>query len=236
MTFTAEERLMYDIMEAIDSSGIPITFKGSMVLKACLLEAGYSDDTRHTVDIDANWRSEQPPTLEQMESSLQKAISQCRDDLLVKSFRDYGEKQSAGFDIIQKEADEPLFSMDIDVNRPKTATRIYRIENVKFTGSAPAQIMADKIGSVSTDKVCRRIKDVVDLFYLSKVFSINKPEVLDAIKTSGRDLGDFDKFLNHKDDLEHAYEKFRFEGNVHKPAFQEVYDAVSRFIGDFLPQ
>ena len=36
MRMTAEEKLMYDVMKAIYDSGIPISFKGSMVLKACL--------------------------------------------------------------------------------------------------------------------------------------------------------------------------------------------------------
>ena len=74
MIITAEERLMYDVMKAIYDSGIPVNFKGSMVLKACLLEAGYSQETRHTVDIDANWYSDTPPTAEQLVESLQKAI------------------------------------------------------------------------------------------------------------------------------------------------------------------
>ena len=47
MRLTAEEKLMYEVMKAIYDSGIPIDFKGSMVLKACLLEAGYSDEIRH---------------------------------------------------------------------------------------------------------------------------------------------------------------------------------------------
>lgn len=41
MNITAEEKLMYEVMRAIYDSGIPISFKGSMVLKACLVEAGY---------------------------------------------------------------------------------------------------------------------------------------------------------------------------------------------------
>ena len=74
MRITVEEKLMYAVMKAIYSSGIPINFKGSMVLKACLLEAGYAEETRHTVDVDANWYSPIPPTEEQMVASLQKAI------------------------------------------------------------------------------------------------------------------------------------------------------------------
>jgi hypothetical protein len=51
MIITAEEKLMYEVMKAIYDSGIPISFKGSMVLKACLMEVGFTEDTRHTVDI-----------------------------------------------------------------------------------------------------------------------------------------------------------------------------------------
>ena len=54
MNISAEEKLMYAVMKAIYDSRIPMSFKGSMVLKACLLESGFTEETRHTVDIDAN--------------------------------------------------------------------------------------------------------------------------------------------------------------------------------------
>ena len=34
MKLSAEEKLMYQVMKAIYESGIPVSFKGSMVLKA----------------------------------------------------------------------------------------------------------------------------------------------------------------------------------------------------------
>ena len=77
MNISAEEKLMYDVMKAIYDSGIPMNFKGSMVLKACLLEAGYTEEIRHTVDIDANWYSDTAPSAEQMVESLQKALRNC---------------------------------------------------------------------------------------------------------------------------------------------------------------
>lgn len=70
---------MYDVMKALYDSGIPVNFKGSMVLKACLMEAGYLEETRHTVDIDASWCSDTPPTAERMVESLQNAISKKRN-------------------------------------------------------------------------------------------------------------------------------------------------------------
>lgn len=39
MNLTAEEKLMYQVMKAIFDSGIPISFKGSMVLYAAVCRA-----------------------------------------------------------------------------------------------------------------------------------------------------------------------------------------------------
>lgn len=152
MNITAAEKLMYAVMEAIYNSGIPISFKGSMVLKACLLEAGYSEETRHTVDIDANWYSATPPTVEQMVASLQKAIQKSGIGLSVKLYRMYGEGRSAGFEMMDVDTGEVLFTMDVDVNRPVPPTRIYEVEGVRFCGVSPSQMIADKLYAISTVK------------------------------------------------------------------------------------
>ena len=236
MTITAEERLMYQVMKAIYDSGIPVSFKGSMVLKACLLEAGYAEETRHTVDIDGNWNSDTPPTAEQMVESLQEAIRKQGIDLEVSIYRMYGEGRSAGFELTDRDTGEVLFSMDIDVYRPIPPTKMYAVEGLHFRGVAPAQMIADKISAVSSDKVFRRIKDVVDLYYLSKVFDFEKDDVLQRLKDSGRELGNFHGFLHRRGELEHSYDKFRFAGDVNKPPFEDVYRAVKRYIKTILPK
>lgn len=235
LNISAEERIMYRVMRAIYDSGVPIDFKGSMVLKACLTEVGYSDDTRHTVDIDANWYSDVLPTVEQMTESLQNALNEHDIDLEVSLYRMYGEGRSAGFELTDRATGEMLFSMDIDVNRPATPTRIYEIEGFRFRGVAPTQMLADKVSAISTDKVFRRIKDVVDLYYFSKVFDFKKPEVERILQKSNRAIGDFSGFLYRSEELKHAYEKFRFTGDVNKPTFDEVYRAVRGYIIDILP-
>lgn len=234
MKLTAEEKLMYAVMKAIYDSGIPISFKGSMVLKACLMEAGYAEDTRHTVDIDANWNSDTPPTGEQMVESLQNALRNSGIDLDVSIFRPYGEGRSAGFELKDKDTDEVLFSMDIDVNRPIPPTKIYEVEGLRFCGVSSTQMIADKVAAISTDKVFRRVKDVVDLYYISKVFQFDKTDVLQTLKNSGRSLDTFQGFLHRPEDLQHSYEKFRFEGGVYKPPFEEVYFTVKNYIKDVL--
>ena len=102
MYISAEERMMYKVMKALYDSGIPISFKGSMVLKACLMEAGYYEDTRHTVDIDGNWYSDKLPSAEQMVESIQSALDENNILLNVGLYRMYGEKRSAGFELKEK--------------------------------------------------------------------------------------------------------------------------------------
>lgn len=234
MSISAEEKLMYAVMKAIYDSGIPMSFKGSMVLKACLLEAGFTEETRHTVDIDANWYSDTAPSAEQMVSSLQKALRNCGIDLNVSLYRMYSEGRSAGFELSDTATSDVLFTMDVDVNRPASMTKIYEVNGIRFCGAAPSQMIADKISVISTDKVFRRIKDVVDLYYISKVFAFNKAEVLEALKNSGRSLDSFNGFL--PDGLHHSYEKFRFSGNVDKPPFDEIYVSVKTYVKDILPE
>ena len=234
MTITAEERLMYQVMKAIYDSGIPVSFKGSMVLKACLLEAGYSEETRHTVDIDGNWNSDTPPSADQMVESLQEAIRKQGIDLDVSIYRMYGEGRSAGFELTDRDTGEVLFSMDIDVNRPIPPTKIYEVEGLRFCGVSSTQMIADKVAAISTDKVFRRIKDVVDLYYISEVFQFDKTDVIRTLENSGRTLGAFHGFLHRPEDLQHSYGKFRFEGGVYKPPFEEVYLAVKTYIKDVL--
>lgn len=236
LNLTLEEKLMYSVMKAIFDSGIPISFKGSMVLKACLLEAGFAEDTRHTVDIDANWNSDTPPSGEQMVESLQNALKNNGIDLDVSLYRMYGDGRSAGFELKDRYTEEVIFSMDIDVNRPIPPTKIYEVEGLQFRGVSSSQMIADKVSAISTDKVFRRIKDVVDLYYISKVFRFNKADVIQTLKNSGRSLDTFNGFLRRTDELRHAYEKFRFEGGVYKPPFEEVYRTVRSYIKTILPR
>ena len=236
MNITAEERIMYQIMKAVYNSGIPVSFKGSMVLKACLLEAGYTDETRHTVDIDANWNSDTLPTSQQMAESLQKAIDKCGVNLEVRLYREYGEKRSAGFELIERSTEEVLFTMDIDVNRPIPPTQIYEVEGIRFCGASPLQMISDKIAAISTEKVFRRIKDVVDLYYISKAFEFNATDIRNTLIKSERELGNFEDFLRRPEDLQHSYEKFRFAGDMKKLPFEEIYKNVKAYIKDILPK
>lgn len=206
-----------------------------MVLKAFLMEAGFTDDTRHTVDIDANWYSETKPTGEQMEKSIQKALRNSSIDLNIRLDRMYGEGRSAGFELYDPSTNEVLFTMDIDVNRLAVETRIYEVAKIRFRGSSLVPMLADKLSVVSSDKVFRRVKDLIDLYYAAHVYQPDWPQVLQAVADSGRTLRTFNGFLYKTEELRHAYNKFRFDGDVSKPAFDDVYQTVREYIAEVLP-
>ncbi len=96
-------------------------------------------------------------------------------------------------------------------------------------------MLADKLSVLSGDKVFRRVKDLIDLYYAAQVYTPDWQKVLQAVKDSGRTLGSFDSFLNKPDELRHAYNKFRFAGDVSRPAFDDVYKTVREYIAETLP-
>ncbi len=236
MIVTATEKIMYDVMRALYESGIPISFKGSMVLKAYLLEAGYMEETRHTVDIDANWYSSTPPSAEQMIESFQSAMTAKKLKINVGIYRMYGEGRSAGFELKDSTSGEVLCTMDVDVNDLFLPTKLYEINGLCFRGVVPVQMISDKLSVISSGKVLRRIKDVVDMYYISKVIILDYCAVTEALNNSSKRLGDFSTFLHCKEELSHAYEKFRFSGDVNKPSFEDVYQEVKGFIKDFFTE
>ena len=235
MIFNEEEQLMYKTIQAIYQSGIPITFKGSLVLKVFLTETGFADDTRHTSDIDANWDSSEFPSAEVLTDSLQKAIDKANLGLDVVMSRMYGEEKSAGFKLIDRESKGQLFSMDMDVKGPVLNTTMYELSGIHFRGITPLQMLADKVTVVSSDKVFRRVKDVIDLYYFSSVVDLYADEVMKTIEESGRELGNFNAFLHRKDELQHAYEKFRFGEDIYKPSFEEVYQTTHSYLSSLMP-
>lgn len=229
----ANETLMYQIMTAIYKSGIPIDYKGSMVLRAFLSDADF-EAMRHTRDMDANWISETEPTPAQTASSIQRAMDRAGLDVTVKQFREHGEGKSAGFKFYLPGQSEAAAYMDMDVNRPSYMSRIYEIGEFVFRGAVVEQMIADKLSALSGDKIFRRSKDLLDMYYISKVCELDVAKVNDALIKMGRELGAFDGLVNRVDELRHAYDKFKVDGDVEKPDFDTAFGAVIKYIEPFM--
>lgn len=66
-------KFLYRVMEELSNAGIPIVFKGAMVLNLVIRENNPSKVERMTRDIDGDWVGEFP-TMEEMEKALRKAL------------------------------------------------------------------------------------------------------------------------------------------------------------------
>ena len=169
-----KEKLMYDILSRISNMDAPIVFKGALITKLVLKEQGYDDVERATKDIDANWVGE-PPTMQRLSETIQKALGDLNERFFVEISREYGEGCSAGLSIKDKITGDKIISMDIDV-KPIFDERIYYYGQAKIKGVLADEIIADKICSVSSDAVFKhRAKDLIDLYALAHCVEVNVP-------------------------------------------------------------
>jgi len=105
---------MYQVLGRISVSDAPIVFKGALITKLILAEHGYTTLERQTRDIDANWIGT-PPPMGELENALNRSLAALDGQFHVEAFREYGNKMSAGFYIIENATGEKIVIMDIDV-------------------------------------------------------------------------------------------------------------------------
>ena len=228
---TDRELLMYDMLVKLSSTNIPLVFKGGLITNLVLQENNYSEVERSTVDIDANW-IDSPPTMEELVESVKKAIGNYSDVYDIVPFRDYGEKKSAGLNLIDKANGMKIFSMDIEIN-PINSTKLYYWGNTTLRGVLPTEIISDKIYSISTDLVYKhRAKDLIDVYMLAHCLSVNTDEIYAICKNKNREISSFNGFIERKNDVEHAYNKLkRIE---RKPDFSQLYSYMLSFLKPFI--
>lgn len=158
--------LLYRIMEELSLAGVPIVYKGAMVLNLAIHENNPSGITRATRDIDGGWYGAQP-TMEQIGKHLKEAVHKVDSELNVYAVREFGEKKAAGFRI-DNALEEKVASIDLSIrNNPYTQTYISYINGIQIAGASLEKMMADKLFAVFEDKVLRRIKDLLDIYIMS---------------------------------------------------------------------
>lgn len=228
----AEEKFLYDLMTKLYNSGVPIVFKGAMVLKVVQFAYGNpSGLERETHDLDGDWVNGKP-SMSYLTSVLQKVINDLGYPLKVEPYRDYGERKSAGFNFVRLDNNSIFTSMDLSI-RSNNCTQLYSyINGVRFYGQTVDKIIVDKIVVCSNKTVFRRIKDVIDLYILSYCWCGNKKELTNLSKSLGKTLGDFDSFKTRYTDLEHAYSKYNNSATI--LPFRQIYSRVYSFLTPFI--
>jgi hypothetical protein len=124
--------------------------------------------------------------METLTAALNKALVSFAMRAVVK--REYGEKKSAGFNVVYENTGELAVSVDIDM-RSEKGIRTYRYGDITFRGVTVDYILSDKIYVLSTEKAYRRVKDAVDVYALSHCVKVQARSIRDIWKEYGRTPG-----------------------------------------------
>ena len=229
------EELMLKVMAELTLSQAPITFKGAMMLKVALAEQSEMAVARATRDIDGDWLTADID-MKRMQEVLAKAIQKVDPTLFISPFREFSHQKSAGFKIFDEHQDR-IFGIDLRVYANPVSQKYllsYHGRPVFIQGVGLAQMMADKICAMSSQKIFRRAKDLIDVYLLSYASQFNFIDILQIIQQNSRHLEDFKCFREQKVELQHAYEKLDRVRN--KPDFAVLYDRLQNFLAPFLEQ
>ena len=226
---TEREKRMYEVMGAITNGDVPVIYKGALVTKLILQENQFDDFVRETRDIDASWAGADPPPMKLLTEMLNRALTGL--NLKAVAVREYGEKMSASFYISDISNSKLSMTIDIDM-RAAVDSRTYQFGNITFQGVTPDNVLSDKISVVSSDRVFRRAKDLVDIYALAHCVTVSTDNIRRIWEYENRVIGTFDGFTNRKDDLRHAYDKLRRVNN--KPEFDVIYSYLVKFLAPFI--
>lgn len=218
---------LYRVMEELSNAGVPIVFKGAMILNLAIRDNNPSKVERATGDIDGDWIGEFP-TMEEMEIALRNAVKKVDYSLDVQVNRTFAERKSAGFRIIN-EMGEKIASIDLSVRQNRFCRPyISYVNGISITGASLFKMLSDKLYAISGESVCRRIKDVLDIYVMSFITKIDMDELYQIWTETGRELGDFETYKTQIAKLGEAYNKMK--GIKNKPDFLDVYSRVNDII------
>lgn len=221
---------LYRVMEELVNASVPIVFKGAMVLNLAIRDNNPSKVERATRDIDGDWVGELP-TMEEIERALQNAVKKVDSSLNVQIIRMFGERKSAGFKI-NNERGEKIASIDLSIRQNRFCKPyISYVNRVVIKGASLSKMLSDKIYVISSGNVCRRTKDILDIYVMSFIMEIDTDELHQIWNESGRVLGDFKEYKTRISELKKAYDKMK--GIKNKPDFIEVYNRVSDIVHRF---
>lgn len=219
---------LYNVMEEMANAGVPIVFKGAMVLNLAIRDNNPSKVERATRDIDGDWIGE-IPTMEEMEKALRNAVKKVDSSMDVQANRVFGERKSAGFRIVNENG-EKVAGVDLSVRQNRFCRPyISYVNGVSIKGASVLKMLSDKVYAISGEQVCRRMKDILDIYVLSFITEIDAGGVYRIWEETGRKPGNFEAFRTKSAELKEAYDKMK--GVKNKPDFIDVYTRVSNVVG-----
>lgn len=225
--------VLQDVVQAIVASpyGKSFVIRGGFVLMSLLKETGNEYLNRQTTDVDIDFSDRD--TWEQFLSDLPNILNRgTQNGFQYQIVKRRGFDKNPSGDSISLVCTKGGKSIQskIDMNIREFGNRkLYQSSDISFTGSAVNNMLCDKLAVVSTSKVCRRIKDLYDIFVLSKTCDFSIQEIIQEWKITGHTMGEpvyiFDAYEIGK--VKHAYSLFR--GIENKPDFDPLFARVVGF-------
>lgn len=146
---------------------------------------------------------------------MQSAVKKVDSSLDIQINRVFGERKSAGFKIVN-ESKEKIASIDLSVRQNRFCEPyISYVNEISINGASLSKMLSDKIYEISEENVCRRIKDVLDIYIISFITEIDTDELHQIWKETGRELGNFGAYKTKSVELKEAYDKMK--GIKNKP-------------------
>lgn len=222
--------IMYEVIEIMAKMKLPVVFKGAMVLRHVMSVSGLVDTYRLTRDIDMDW-IDRGASIEELTSMIRAAVNELGiKGLSVICRRMPTEGKSAGF--VVNYQGRKLFSFDISLRPNPFYVDYVTNKGVIFTGASIEKMYADKVNTISSKIVFRRIKDIYDLYLLSFLTGYTISNIVEIHQYQDKEIQKFDEFNNRVEDLKHAYGKLDYVAN--KPEFEIVYSRVRDFCLPFI--
>ena len=219
------EKILYDLIKQLSKDNSPIVFKGGLALKELLyIKNSNLNIDRKTIDIDGNWIENYD--LEKITKTLEKSLKKINNNYKLIITREPEKNRSMGYKILD-ENNDILTKIDLDI-KDNPFYIICSIDNIDIKYSSPEKMLTDKLRSISSKHIFRRIKDILDIYLIINNFNIDSNKIHEILKFENKELDDFSTMLNNKDTIKEIYNKM--QGIINKPLFDEVWKKIINYL------
>ena len=235
-TITVEEAML-DFLDCISPY-----FKNVMMLKGCMalkINVKFNDDLRGTRDLDMNFAT--PDYWELFcSNSCRIATTKTKLGVIYRPIKRRGFEKNPNGDSLTINYQLPNGSTDVfkvDMNFGNLTdyfeTNDFTEESIKVYNVYG--ILSDKLKVLSIQKIRRRIKDLLDVYYIANSTEIDLNELITTINRKYPEIKEslmsetcFTLNPHNLGSIKQAYSKFEARG-VESIDFDEVYDLVFKF-------
>ncbi|GHU93154.1 hypothetical protein FACS1894208_02070 [Clostridia bacterium] len=232
--------ILWDMAVSLQASKYARMFllKGAFVLMSAVRQHGKNEYVRGTTDLDLDFYS-----LEVWEKFVGDVCTILTERSQIGAT--YTLNSRRGVDV-QNQSDRLFFDVTIQ-GAPKTeqvgidmnvktlfAGVKYTVAEMSVKGASAYSMLADKLSVLSGRKVLWRVKDLADVYIISKIFSLRLFDIVDVIRRKNREIT-FPPFILDGDNIEgkqglrHAYDQQKVSADLNV-LFDKLYGDVLSFV------